>query len=273
MQIFKNYIFKTASVCLVAVVLFLCAVYFYRSALQKKITLYALEHTQKQFGAELLTPEQEEKIKEIAREMGIKKPIMIRKMNHLALHLMGYHNAFAYFPTLFNFIPMSDQPFLYMSEGFFEDLSASEQRFLIGHEMIHIRDEHARLLNITIYGLIVLLLALWYLTVRKITLTYFPLPYQKLASLCFKIILFGLCMVIPNLMSLAYRRHIEWQADTVSLQMLNSYEGALKLLPRWQAEFKIPHPTGMLRFLSTHPSCYERKIHCLALQKKYTENL
>ena len=103
---------------------------------------YAIQAAEEQFGSQHLAPAQEEKILSIAHEMGITEPFTIRKMNRFAIAFGGYHNAFAYFPALLHFIPLSNKPFLFISEGFFEDLTLDEQRFLIGHELTHIQENH-----------------------------------------------------------------------------------------------------------------------------------
>lgn len=236
---------------------------------------YVLKSSQEKFGTRNLAPEREEKIRQIALEMKIDTPFIIRKMNQAALLALGYHNAFCYFPALFNSIPISNIPFLFVSEGFFEDLSEGEQRFIIGHELVHIREHHVQYLNLVmlIAGLL-LLIGCWYITKLIMPFkVYIPSRYHTFFSRGTSCILFYSCLVIPNLCGLAYRRHIERVADYESLTMLKSYDGACKLIDRWQKEFNLPLHNPYYGLFSDHPSCQERITYCLNLKNELKDNV
>jgi len=245
-----------------------------RNYLSQQLDLYALKETEQEFGATPLAPEQIEKIKLIAQEMGIIEPITIRKMNHKALRTFGYCNAFAYFPTLLTFIPVSNTPFLFVSEGFLEDLSPEEQRFIIGHEMIHIKEQHTRFLNLVIYVLLFVILMSWYFLRNnfELLIQYYITKNHTLIFILSTSLLFG-ASCIPALASLAYRRHIERVADHNSLTLLKSYDGCIKLLERWEKEFKLPAHNSYFGLTSDHPSCFERKLYCLKLQNESKDNI
>ncbi len=239
--------------------------------LKRQLETYAFGIAGQQLGAALLAPEQEEKVKAIASEMGVSEPIVIRKMNHDALRLFGYCNAISYFPAILGFIPISNKPFLFISEGFFEDLSPEEQRFLIGHEMVHIKERHVLYLELTLYMLFFLLLIFWWflkkyfrLIIQKIIAT----KYHSSVSAVTSCILFCICLVVPELIGFAYRRHIEREADCKSMEILKSYDGGIKLIDRWVKEFKIPAHNQYFGLLSDHPSCFERKMCCLEFKNK-----
>lgn len=249
--------------------------FFARETIRMYLNEYAVRVTQEQFGSRSLEPEQEEKIRRIVDEVKITESIIIRKMNHQALCTIGYHNAFAYFPQFLNCIPLSNQPFLFFSEGFFEDLSPEEQQFLIGHELTHVKEHHFQYLNLMwLFGVILLLLIVWWL--KRNWLTSFignrvPFNYQFYAMVGCVSLLSYMSLVIPNLCSMAYRRHSEWVADETSLNMLNSHDGALKLFERWQKDFKMPDHYPFYGLFATHPDIKERKTHCLNLKNKSKE--
>ncbi len=229
---------------------------------------YVAKATEQELGSLPLNQEQEEKIKSIAQEVGITEPIIIRKMNQKAMAALGYHNAFAYFPLLFTFIPTNSDPYLFISEGFLEDLLPEEQRFLIGHEMIHIKERHTLYLNLFLYSLLLVLIVLSYLLTKKIQRIVRGMHHQKYIMGVITCVVGFICFSVPSLIGLAYRRHIEKVADCHSLQILKTYEGCAKLVDRWQKEFSLPSHNPYFGLLSDHPSCGERKSYCLALQNK-----
>jgi Zn-dependent protease with chaperone function len=252
------------------------AITYYHTHLLHQLRLYVSQRTEQELGAKPLAPAQEAAIKQIAYEMDITIPINIRKMNPKALLTFGYHNAFACFPLLFNCIPVGNTPYLFVSEGFFEDLPQHEQRFIIGHEMIHIREQHTLYLNLVVYFLFLLLLAASYFlagTINILVQRYTHTKYHVFFLTLIKFLLFVICLAVPNLTALAYRRHIERVADCESLKILNSFEGCTDLIDRWQKEFKLSPDNPYFGFFSDHPSCSERKTYCLELQNKPKEIL
>ena len=70
-----------------------------------------------------------------------------------------------------------------------------------------------------------------------------------------------------------YRRHIEWEADYKSLEILKSYDGGIKLMERWQQDYKIPADNVFLGLFADHPSCSERKMYCLECKNKAERKL
>jgi Zn-dependent protease with chaperone function len=251
----KYYLFGLVSLILAAIIVHHC--------FREKLNAYIIARTEEAFGSQQLAPQQEDFIRAIAQKMEIPVPLM-RKMNTNALQTFGYHNAFAAFPPFF-----VNQPFLFISEGFFEDLSAEEQEFLIGHEMIHLKEEHTRWLVLVMWLLLALLCLVVYVARKKlqpIIQNTFAARYQKIMINIISALLFGACFVITGLVRLAYTRHIEWVADRESLKILKSHRGGIKLLERWEKEFKLPPHNPYWGLLSDHPSCNERKICCMALQ-------
>jgi len=230
---------------------------------------YAINTMTDCYGKTNLKPEYEATILAIAHEMGISEPIVIRKMSSIALQKFGYYNAFVAFALLFDVIPYSNQPFMFVSEGFFEDLSPEEQRFLIGHELIHIRERHTMFVNLVKVLFTIILLLPWYCAVL-----YFRRRFAERTILMVICVYLLLCvvLVIPKLATFNYLRYMEKIADCESLKLLNTHEGCLKLLKRWETDFKMAHHHDYYGILADHPSNYERKCYCLELQKESKKN-
>jgi Zn-dependent protease with chaperone function len=226
----------------------------------QKLQSYAISSTEEVFGGRSLAQDQEQKIKDIARKLGVTQTINIRKMNSQALQQFGYHNAFAYFPHIFNIFPVGDQAFMYISEGFFEDLSPEEQDFLIGHELVHIKLGHTKYISV-IYLILFILITLSVWQVRK--------RYSFLRYWMVTIGLWLLFIWMINLGHLFYRRHIERMADMQSLECLGTHTGLLKIVDRWIREYKMPLHNNYYGLFSDHPSVLERKTYCLELQHNH----
>lgn len=235
-------------------------------AISDYVNNYGIAMIEEQFGSARLAPEQEALILSIAQEMGITRKIEIRKMNSTALNIFGYHNAFVIFPAACNWLmSVCSVPVLYASASFFEDITLAEQRFLIGHELIHAREGHCRFEGIIRLVSCVLIMTLAVaLGIHLVNL--FLNPYWSILSAL--LVFLGFWGV--HLVSLHYRRQIEYQADLGSFQLLHSYDGFLGLNQRWQKEFGHPkHNSAYFGLLADHPSCHEREQICLELQKTY----
>lgn len=244
----------------------------YNLDIQKYVNIYKQKNID-YYGSHHISAQYEDMIYDIARKMNINESFEIRKMNHQALQLFGYYNAFAYFPQLFNCIPCSNKSFLFVSQGFFEDLTLEEQRFLIGHELIHIKEHHTKYLNLILYIISFLFLLAWWIITSYISKLFkrFEKNYFNHIRIVFSGIVLCICITIPRLIECAYRRHLEWQADRISLDLLDTYNGGIRLMDRWQEEFKVPlHNTDGL--FADHPSCFERKMYCINL-KNTKENI
>lgn len=245
---------------------------------------YTIGTLEKSYGSQPLDAKQAALVQAIAAEMGISKPIKICKMNTLAMQQFGYCNALAATPLFLNLIPISSQPYMYISENFFADITPAEQRFLIGHELIHIRDQHVDWLNFWITILQIIGFIIFWLVTKPLYSKFSTFKRQTLSekTLIIKIVIilviastaFITINLIPNLISLTYRRYIEREADCRSLELLNSHEGALKFMCRAEKSYSSPKHNPYFGLLSDHPSCHERRIYCLEsqVQKEYELN-
>jgi Zn-dependent protease with chaperone function len=216
--------------------------YFCFNPLLNILKVYAIENAQETLGSQRLADTQEAFIKGIANRMHIQAP-MIRKMNSAALQHYGYYNACILFPQICICIPVSSEPILFISEGFFEDLSVEEQEFLIGHELIHAKEQHTRYLALMLLLLFFSLVCIGLFGLRKLTfmLRSKIAPHYYLYSRI--IIITGIIFLsgaIAELVEYAYRKHIEWVADVQSTQLLHSYQGGIKLMDRWIRDYKMP---------------------------------
>lgn len=228
--------------------------------ISKSIQSYAITSTEDMFGGRSLTQDQEQKIREIAQKLGVTQTINIRKMNAQSLQQFGYHNAFAYFPRILNIFPLGGQPFMYISEGFFEDLNPEEQDFLIGHELVHIKQEHMKYTPL-IYLVLFILITLGVWLLRK--------KYVFLRNWMVTIGIWIALMGMINVGNLTYRRHIERMADIQSLECLGTHIGLLKIVERWIREYKMPLHNNYYGLFSDHPSVSERQAYCLEFQHNH----
>lgn len=239
--------------------------------ISQKIQSYAVSSTEEMFGTRSLAPAQEQKIRDIAQKLEVKRPFHVRKMNAQALKNYGYHNAFAYYPQLLSMIPLGNEAFMYISEGFFEDLSEEEQVFLISHELVHIKEEHTKSLGFLILcELILITFIVWTLRkrIRNLVAKRIPAYYGTFA---FWGLAIGLWFAIASMGDIgiyAYMRHNERVADTQALEKLACHEGLLKITDRWQREFKMQLHNNYYGIFSDHPSCAERIAYCNELQQK-----
>lgn len=242
--------------------------------IQRYLASYAQKSMEEGYGSAPLTPAYEAKIMAIAKELGVTEPIVMRKMNTKTLVAFGYYNAFAAFYLFGGFLPVIDTPFLFISEGFFEDLSEQEQRFLIGHELVHIKERHIKYAQLVMVLISLALCILWWFFARKrteaIIARYVSESYRMPTLICAGFLSICMLEVIPDFMHLWYRRHIEWEADHQSLTRLHAHDGGVQLMERWMKEFKMPQSNPYWGLLSDHPSCYERRAYCLAQKEKHS---
>lgn len=238
--------------------IFLLVIAYKTPFVQKKIQSHAITRTEHMFGGQRLPEVHELKIRQLAAKLGVTQLIHIRRMNPTALQLLGYHNAFAYHPHLGNILPIGNDAFVYISEGFFEDLSPEEQEFLIGHELVHIKHEHVKYVNLIYLVLFALsVIGVWYL--RR---TY---TFGKFAAI-------GLAMLLLFSLRLGYYyylRQIERDADLHSLQQLGTHAGMLQIIDRWVREYKMPVYQDYSGLFADHPCVSERRAYCLESQQNY----
>ncbi len=260
---------RTNTILLLFTLSLMLGAFYFKSYLAQYVYDYAIKQAQQRFGTQALSAEREEKIRLIAQEMKIDQEFIIRKMNRTALLQFGYCNAFVYFYNFLNFLPLCSTPFLFVSEGFFEDLSEGEQRFLIGHELVHIQEHHTQYLNLIVYSFwLFLILFYWFTKKPFISFIQSLITFRnsrQFALLTFCCLVYVGCL-FPVLGSFAYKRYIEWVADSRALATLKVYDGALKIIDRWQKEFNMPLHNAYYGLFSDHPSCHERRTYCLHLK-------
>lgn len=227
---------------------------------------YLAPHAEKgleeSMGSTLLDQKYEEEIRSIAKEVGLTTPFNIRRMNRQALLIFGYHNAFVQYATFIG-IPVG-VPYLFASQGLFEDIFPEERRFLIGHELMHIKLGHIPSVLTLTYALNLFLALLFLILFSRIfgnnNLKGVGLrKYLNFKSIFPKATLFLVLVIASDAISIAYRRYNEWDADCNSVKCLASAGGGLKLIDRWQTEFNLPEHNKWCGIFSSHPSCAERR--------------
>lgn len=243
----------------------------HKSHIQAYLDSYAISMTQQTFGAQSLCEQQELFVRSVADRMGIDhQRLIIRKMNIAAMRTFGYCNAFAYFPQFLG-LPISTIPFLFVSGGFFEDLTQAEQLFLIGHELAHVKERHTLGLMLMVILSIILIILCIFISRNRIKIwTDASCNIYKNAAWVSTMLFLGFCsLLIVDIGFAYYQRHMEYVADRSSLEMLQSYEGCLALLDRWEKDFKIEEKNNKSGLFADHPCLADRKNYCLALQTHY----
>lgn len=255
-----------ATLGLIALAAFLLAIaripFVYRAAEK-----YAYAQMDELYGSQSLSAEHRTFVEGIAQEMDIDTtPIVMRMLNTNGLRAYGYHNALAAFHIFF-VLPIIDTPFLYISEGMFTELSVSEQRFLIGHELVHIKEEHLRytplLLQIFIIFLIYLLMYALQIIKRKTA-------HYRLAHIIQAVLILSLFTILftgTKIVEYTYKRHCEWEADTISTAKLSTYDGGIKIMDRFVAQYGVPAENPLGNLFSDHPSSVERRAYFVASKK------
>jgi len=272
-----NFYYKTI-IALVAL-LFFC---LYLPPVQKFLERQTITAIEDQFGSASIPAEQEAKIYRVAQAMGITDRIRIRKMNETALTTFNYHNAFFMPSNLWGILPFVDIPFIYISTGFLEDLSDPEQEFLIGHELIHLRERHTRFLGLFYCGSIFILMLMAFLAIRPFKSLYGRLlerctkPVElhyilQALQLCCIAALFATAIILPFMGLVSYKRHLERYADLQSVALINSHQGGITFLDRCVKELgHCAELHGVQALIIDHPSNAERKkyIQASKIQEK-----
>lgn len=259
-----------------AITLFLCTIYAGIFIIIPKIIFFnhpkekMIQEFEQKMGNTNLNKKNEKFINSIAQELNISEPFIIRKMNVYAIKKYGYYNACVAFPTYLNY-PISTTPYLFISENFFTDLSPEEQRFLIGHELIHLKEKHLMYFDFMVF-------IIGWIIIYAVTILSknFIIPFfrRKIISrrkgnvfIVFTIIILwiflGLTIAIAENY---YRYYYEKRADSESLKILKTTEGCLKILDRWEKQFDMKTEHSYYGLLSDHPSHNERRKIALALQ-------
>lgn len=210
----------------------------------QRMDFYAELFAETLFGHQNLKDDYTKIIQDVMQEMDIKENIKLKRMNSTAMIVYGYNNAVSFFPAIFG-VPLN-KPYIFVSEGFFEGLSYEEQRFIIGHELIHIRDKHAYYALVAYCFLMLFLLAIC-LNIRNKNYMF---------------VSFAFVVLVMNLGYSCYQRYYEGLADILSMEILNSQSGCLKLIDRWQKDFNMPEDFKNLRerCFADHPSLKQRRI-------------
>ncbi len=199
------------------------------------------------FGYRDLKPEYEAEVRALAKQLDIKHEIIIKDMSAYALQIFGWRNAFAFFNHIF------------ISEFFFQELPPDERRFLLAHELAHIKLNHSRIFTGAHVAAFVLQLG---------GCAYLFKNY--LHSWGLRVPLLIGSEIARRLSIAAIRRRCEREADILAAHFLKETRGGVAFLKRMiEAEQNHAEQSHLMRileeYLASHPSLKERIEYLQAL--------
>lgn len=206
------------------------------------------------YGRQRLKPKNEKFVKDIMKILGMEsEQIGVYKSNHFAIAHHGYNNAFAV-----GFLNS-----IFISEGFFEELSFNEKVFLIGHELSHLKKNHSYKKASLILGKFCFW---WYFNdqiesfIKEKLKTTRLAGWTKETNYIFSKIFAG----ISCLGFLAYSRICEYDADKTAVVNLGNVarNGGLGMFKSFKEKEDETRDSFLFRLLSTHPS-HEQRIEVL----------
>lgn len=198
-------------------------------------------------------------IEDVIKELNMQDyDIEICKMNQLAINKIGYKNAFVLFNRL------------YVSEDFFKSLQYDVKKFLIAHELMHIKNNHSyKILAVNFISSIVPIAIMINYALNKIKNSSNKnqdlSKEQKIKdSVLNSFLTIPISFLSLRLLNRAFSRYCEKQADRDAVLNLKSIKGGLGLFE----EFKVDQEMNkkpesfikkyLLSWFLTHPSHDER---------------
>jgi Zn-dependent protease with chaperone function len=206
-------------------------------------------------GTESLSAQNEAFIRAIQSEMKATQiKLTIRKMSDDAIALVGRENAFV----------VGGYDFLFVSEEWFNELTVSERRFLIGHELSHLIMEHSQKKMVVDQAMALLINYMWKLIgndAQKGTWKHYGIDAAKKIG-------FG---TIKILLLSMLSRSCEREADEISVEKLASAAGGIALFERMAHHTSKTPQSGFIAFVrrivncfASHP-CHEERLAYLRL--------
>jgi len=205
-------------------------------------------------GTEAVTPEHEQFIRAIQKEMGLEHiNLTIRAMNDDAIALVGRENAFV----------IGGYDYLFVSQDWFNELSIAERRFLIGHELAHLLMEHSQKQQVAQQAMGILvnyIIRTIGNNAEKGTWTHYGIETAK------KVGLGTVKLLVLSMLS----RSCESEADEVSVIKLKSAQGGIALFERMdnkstkskeQISWFITLIRKVVSCFASHPSHDDRIEH------------
>ncbi len=189
-----------------------------------------------------VSPETKQIIDGVLAEMALEKTVYVKQMSTFLKERIGNQNAFATANTLF------------IDEEWFNSLSSQEQRALIGHEAVHIKNKDVLRGPLATFASSLVAVTGINICSKRISNKYACLGTQSG--------LFGLAFLTVK----AFQRYQEKQADCQSIKQLHCHKGAIALNKRLLGGAVQPEPdsylskftTWVAQQLSSHPSLQER---------------
>jgi len=213
-----------------------------------------------EYGTEQVSADNEQYIRAIAQEMGFGHlNFKIFRMNDWGISKFGYANACVVNLYLYKY--------LFISEGWFNELPDQEKRFVIGHELAHLGKSHHAKIMLASVGLAIgqeVCLGGHFAALGR----YYD--QGQWGKYCVGTIgtLGALCIFDFLLIAMLIRRH-EREADYISATLLNNVQGGIASFEHMKEEElqdDKDKPTTILQliadklkgYFATHPSHDER---------------
>jgi len=217
------------------------------SRLQRWVTDLIDFMDREQLGYTGVSEKTEEFVRGIQKELGMQNIcIPIRQMSKHAIRMLGKDNACAYFDVLI------------LNEKWFKKLPEQEKRFLVGHELGHIKMKHC--LKNYLSGVAV---GLFTVGSGYLLSKYYSEPYQQIKNQLNNFIvvipfLANIPFLIRSVFSNTYSRSQEREADKIAAIELNNIEGGIALMERFKKKHDPYSRFSLKRLFYNHPSPDER---------------
>jgi Zn-dependent protease with chaperone function len=190
----------------------------YESIKRNVLDFVLFEH----LGYKGVATEVEQFVRTIQEKMGMAEyNIEIRSMSNAIIKSVGHMNAF----VIPSFRPRTGLHYLFISEAWFTTLSTAEKTALIGHELIHIKNNHITQKLLLNLGTLCSSVMLDKMITNKITNS----PYDPKVKLAFQHIASASRLMAQLTINSAFSRSCEKECDIQSARMLSCAEGGVQL--------------------------------------------
>lgn len=233
----------------------------------------SIESHEELYGNEDVSPEDREFINNIAKEMGFNRELNIKKFNQHAINVVGYANAFA--------IVVCGKEYIYISEDYFKRLSHGEKRFLIGHELTHLLNNHLPVRSNLSLALIAIIAVNFVniMALQTSETTIIPHAFRTIiipSNINSKTLAVSTAALLIPLLSISLAAHKierdqEYEADMESALKLNSAEAGISFLQPY-ASLAAKKTNSISSIFASHPKASDRIARLKALLEYQKKN-
>lgn len=218
-------------------------------------------------------------IRDIIQELGMSQDIKVFKMSSEEIKKYGRNNAF-----------VTDKKEMYISEDFFNELNNEEKRFLVGHELMHLKLEHAQKRNLQLFMSSLVLYFVGHFSEYYIKKNYGDRYFNGKIRSKKEIYIHNLKSGLISLASglgfgaistsilLFFNRKRELEADRESVLKLKCFDGGINFFKKMKKEIEssFSESPTIYKFLfsitSTHPDHKTRIKQIKNLKKEYNNS-